>query len=122
MPCAKEHLIAGLAVGAAVNGLIQWLESLDDQNKRFDWGEFLLCTAAGGAAALLPDILEPADSPNHRKFFHSVTAAGLVVYSISGRHTNGYSASAGKILMVFGMGYLSHLVADAGTPKSINLV
>lgn len=122
MPCAKEHLIAGLAVGAAVNGLIQWLECLDDQNKRFDWGEFLVCTAAGGAAALLPDILEPADSPNHRKFFHSVTAAWLVVYSISGRHTNGYPASARKILMVLGMGYLSHLVADAGTPKSINLV
>jgi membrane-bound metal-dependent hydrolase YbcI (DUF457 family) len=122
MPCAKEHLIAGLAVGAAVNGLIQWLECLDDQNKRFDWGEFLVCTAAGGAAALLPDILEPADSPNHRKFFHSITAAGLVVYSISGRHTNGYSASARKILMVLGMGYLSHLVADAGTPKSIKLV
>ena len=37
MPCAKEHLIAGLAVGAAVNGLIQWLECLDDQNKRFDF-------------------------------------------------------------------------------------
>jgi membrane-bound metal-dependent hydrolase YbcI (DUF457 family) len=122
MPCAKEHLIAGLAVGAAVNGVIQWLECLDDQNKRFDWGELLVCTAAGGAAALLPDILEPADSPHHRKFFHSITAAGLVVYSISGRHTNGYSASARKILMVLGMGYLSHLVADAGTPKSVNYV
>ncbi len=122
MPCAKEHLIAGLVVGAVVNGIIQWLECLDDKNKRFDWGEFLVCTAAGGAAALLPDILEPADSPNHRKFFHSITAAGLVVYSISGRHTNSYSALARKILIVLGMGYLSHLVADAGTPKSINLV
>ena len=37
MPCAKEHLIAGLAVGAAVNGLIQWLECLDAPNKRFDF-------------------------------------------------------------------------------------
>jgi membrane-bound metal-dependent hydrolase YbcI (DUF457 family) len=122
MPCAKEHLIAGLAVGAVVNGVIQWLECLDDKTKRFDWGEFLVCTAAGGAAALLPDILEPADSPNHRKFFHSITAAGLVVYSISGRHTSGYSASVRKILMVLGMGYLSHLALDCTTPQAIDLI
>jgi membrane-bound metal-dependent hydrolase YbcI (DUF457 family) len=122
MPCAKDHLIAGLAVGAVVNGVIQWLECLDDQNNRFDWGEFLVCTAAGGAAALLPDILEPANSPNHRKFFHSITAVGLVVYSISGRHTDGYSESVRKILVVLGMGSLSHLALDCTTPRAIELI
>lgn len=122
MPCAKEHLVAGLAVGAVVNSFIQWLECLDDPAKRFDWGEFLVCTAAGGAAALLPDILEPADSPNHRKFFHSITAAGLVVYLISGRHTDGCSESARKLLMVLGMGYLSHLALDSTTPRAIDLI
>ena len=122
MPCAKEHLVAGLAVGAIVNGLIQWLECLDDSAKRFDWGELIVCSAAGGAAALLPDILEPADSPNHRKFFHSVTAAGLVVYGMSGRHTDDCSESARKILTVLGMGYLSHLALDCTTPRAIDLI
>ena len=122
MPCAKEHLVAGLVVGATVNGIIQWLECLDDPTKRFDWGEFFLCTAAGGAAALLPDILEPADSPNHRKFFHSLTAAGLVVYAISGRHTNGCSKPVLKILTILGMGYLSHLALDSTTPRAIDLI
>ena len=34
--------------------------------------------AAGAGAGLLPDLLEPADSPNHRLFFHSLAAAGIV--------------------------------------------
>lgn len=122
MPCAKEHLVAGFAVGAVMNGVIQWLECLDDPTKQFDWGEFLVCTAAGGAAALLPDILEPADSPNHRKFFHSITAAGLVVYSMSGRHTEDCSKPALKLLTILGMGYLSHLALDCTTPRAIDLI
>lgn len=122
MPCAKEHLVAGLVVGAVVNGVIQWLERLDDPGKQFEWGEFLACTAAGGAAALLPDILEPADSPNHRKVFHSVTAAALVVYAMSGRHTKGCSKPVLKLLTVLGMGYLSHLALDCTTPRAIDLI
>ena len=122
MPGAKEHLAAGLAVGAIVNGVIQLLEYLDDPAKQFDWGELITCSVAGGAAALLPDILEPADSPNHRKFFHSVTAAGMVVYGMSGRHTDDYSESARKILTVLGMGYLSHLALDCTTPRAIDLI
>jgi membrane-bound metal-dependent hydrolase YbcI (DUF457 family) len=122
MPCTKEHLIAGLAVGGIVNGVIQWLECLDDPARQFDWGELVVCCAAGGAAALLPDILEPADSPDHRKFFHSVTAAGLMVYGMSGRHTDDYSESTRKILTVLGMGYLSHLALDCTTPRGIDLI
>jgi len=122
MPCAKEHFVAGLAVGAVMNGVIQWLEQLDDPSKKFDWGEFFLCTAAGGAAALLPDILEPANSPNHRKFFHSITAAGLVVYAMSGRHTEGCSKPVLKLLTILGMGYLSHLALDCTTPRAIDFI
>lgn len=122
MPCAKEHLIVGLAVGAVVNGVIQWLEYLHDPAKRFDWGELIICSAASGAAALLPDILEPANSPNHRKFFHSIAAAGLVAYATSGRHTNNYSKLARKIFVVLGLGYLSHLALDCTTPRAIDLI
>jgi membrane-bound metal-dependent hydrolase YbcI (DUF457 family) len=122
MPCAKEHLIIGLAVGAAVNGIIQRLECLNDPAKRFDWGELIICSVASGAAALLPDILEPANSPNHRKFFHSIVAAGLVAYATSGRHTDNYPKSARKILVVLGVGYLSHLALDCTTPRAIDLI
>jgi membrane-bound metal-dependent hydrolase YbcI (DUF457 family) len=122
MPNAKQHLIAGLAVGAIVNATIQWLDRVDDPSKPFDWGELLVCSFAAGAAALLPDILEPADSPNHRKFFHSLTAAGLVAHAVSGRHTANYSAPTFRILAALGTGYLSHIALDCTTPAAIDLV
>ena len=122
MPNAKEHLIAGLAVGAVVNGAIQWLERIEDPTKPFDWGELLACSLAAGAAALLPDILEPADSPSHRQFFHSLTAAVLVAHAMSGKHTDDYSESACRILAALGTGYLSHIALDCTTPAAINLI
>lgn len=122
MPNAKQHLIAGLAVGAVVNSAIQWLDRVDDPTKSFDWGELLVCSFAGGAAALLPDILEPADGPDHRKFFHSLTAAGLVAHAMSGKHTENYSEPACRLLAALGMGYLSHIALDCTTPAAIDLV
>ncbi len=122
MPNAKEHLIAGLAVGAVVNGAIQWLEGIDDPSKPFDWGELFACSLAAGAAALLPDILEPANSPRHRQFFHSLTAAALVAHAMSGKHTDNYSAPACRLLAVLGMGYLSHIALDCTTPAAIDII
>ena len=74
------------------------------------------------AAALLPDILEPADGPDHRKFFHSLTAAGLVAHAMSGKHTENYSEPACRLLAALGMGYLSHIALDCTTPAAIDLV
>ena len=48
MPNAKQHLIAGLAVGAVVNSAIQWLDRVDDPTESFDWGELLVCSFAAG--------------------------------------------------------------------------
>ena len=122
MPSAKEHLLAGLVAGAVVNGAIQWLDRINNPNNPFDWGEFLLCSFAGGAAAVLPDLLEPADSPRHRKFFHSFTAAALVAHGISGKHTKNFSEPTCRLLSVLGIGYLSHIALDCTTPAAIDLI
>jgi len=122
MPNAKQHLITGLAVGAVVNAAIQWLDRVEDPGKPFDWGELFVCSLAAGAAALLPDILEPADSPNHRKFFHSLTAAGLVAHAVSGKHTHDYAEPTCRILAVLGAGYLSHIALDCTTPAAVDLI
>jgi membrane-bound metal-dependent hydrolase YbcI (DUF457 family) len=122
MPNAKQHLIAGLAVGAVVNAAIQWLDRMEYPSKPFDWGELLLCSLAAGAAGLLPDILEPADSPDHRKFFHSLTVAGLVAQAISGKHTDDYSEPGCRLLSALGMGYISHIALDCTTPAAIDLI
>ncbi len=122
MPNATTHLILGGATGATVNIAFQIARMTSKTDTKFDWGELLLCTAAGGAAGLIPDLLEPATTPNHRGFFHSITAAVLVAYLISGRHTAKWSVATLALFSAAGFGYLSHLVADATTPKSINFV
>ena len=122
MPNGKTHFIAGAVVAASVNFAIQSAEMAIDYDRKFDWGEFFLCTGAGAFAGLAPDILEPATSPNHRQFFHSIIAAGLVAWSISGRHTSKFSRATRLALWVFGMSYLSHIALDCTTPKRINLI
>jgi membrane-bound metal-dependent hydrolase YbcI (DUF457 family) len=121
MPNAKTHLIVGAAVGATVNVAIQFGRMAINPEEKFDWGEFLICTGAASIAALLPDVLEPANSPNHRAFFHSLAMAVLVAYVITGKHTGKWPAIITLVVGAAGIGYLSHLAADAGTPKSINL-
>ena len=102
MPGANTHFVAGAAVAAAVNGLAQWAENLDSPDRQFDWGEFLLCCLAGGSVALLPDLLEPADSPDHRQFFHSLAASAIVAQLMSGRHTNSYPPELKRLLHIMG--------------------
>jgi membrane-bound metal-dependent hydrolase YbcI (DUF457 family) len=108
-----------MAAGATVNAVCQWSECWANPNAEFSFGSLALCSLAGGAAASLPDLLEPAFSPNHRGFFHSLTAAALVAYGISGRHTQRLGVLGKMVLWVLGLGYLSHLAADATTPKSL---
>jgi membrane-bound metal-dependent hydrolase YbcI (DUF457 family) len=108
-----------MAAGATVNAVCQWSECRANPNAEFSFGSLALCSLAGGAAASLPDLLEPAFSPNHRGFFHSLTAAALVAYGISGRHTQRLGVLGKMVLWVLGLGYLSHLAADATTPKSL---
>ncbi len=71
--------------------------------------------------ATLPDIFEPATSPDHRKFYHSKKVLKfLFSYIIP------YSLVAGAFIDVryywifFGaVGYELHLLADFATPKGL---
>ena len=84
---------------------------------------------AGLATALttcLPDILEPATSPNHRQFFHSVVWASLIVAGMS-KLREWQPTEPGEILlkelvMCAAAGYLIHLALDALTKKSLPLL
>lgn len=111
-----------MAAGATVNAVCQWSERQANPNAEFSFGSLALCSLAGGAAASLPDLLEPAYSPHHRQFFHSLTAAALVAYGISGGHVLRFGPIGRMLLWVLGFGYLSHIVADSTTPRSIPLI
>lgn len=83
----------------------------------------------GTAAALLPslpDVLEPAVHPNHRRFFHSVTFAVAVGCAMRRAHKWETQDPRGQLARVAvlagGAAYLAHLVRDAFTAKSLPLI
>lgn len=122
MPRACQHfVIAGLA-GATVDCLIQWEAMSANPEATFDVGELLLCAVGAGFAGWVPDLLEPATNPNHRGVCHSVAAGFAVAWALSGRHTERLPWAL-RLLMLMGVvGYGSHLLADAMTPKCIRLL
>lgn len=84
---------------------------------------------SGTAAALftsLPDFLEPATSPHHRAFFHSLTFAALLGMGLHTLHQWQPETDADRfwksVGMVAGSAYLIHLALDFTTSKSLPLV
>jgi len=84
----------------------------------------------GGTAAAfltkLPDILEPATSPNHRQFFHSLTFAGLLCLAFKELGNWQPESAGGEFLKALGQvaipAYLIHLLLDSLTAKSLPLI
>jgi inner membrane protein len=115
---AAHRLVAGAAVGLYIG------------KKESEAGIATLRPVAGGVAATiftgLPDLLEPAASPNHRQFFHSVAFAALLAGGLYKLHKWEPQDSAEKFWKAVGMlaisGYLIHLALDATTAKSLPLI
>ena len=78
---------------------------------------------SGLAGAILPDKLEPAFHPHHRKFFHSYTAGAGLVYTKTqiDDFLNRYLDFKYPTYAFF-LGYASHLILDFRTPKSLPLI
>ena len=116
---AKTHQItASLVIG----GFLAY--------KEYQAGEQSLKPFIGtGLAALatrLPDILEPADHPNHRQFFHSLVFAAMMGRTIvelnSWQAQTDFEKALKFALLVIGNAYLVHLALDLITPKSLPLI
>lgn len=82
--------------------------------------------AFGYAAGTLPDILEPATSPNHRQFFHSIAVVGMLGWGLWRLWEWQPEDDAQKLLKWLGLcaggAYLVHLVMDATTPRGLPVV
>lgn len=84
----------------------------------------------GGSAAAfftnLPDILEPATSPNHRGIFHSLAFAGFLgtcLYRLNQWQTETELESVLRgVGMIAVSAYLIHLALDFTTAKSLPLI
>ena len=131
MPNSKKHATVGGVLGLslfAINNFIkQYNQKQSDPNYKFDWTELALTSFAGGAigavAGLLPDILEPATSPNHRKIFHStLTVIGLGMGLAHVQSTTKFGKEEKQVITTAGICYLSHLVLDSNTPAGLPLL
>jgi len=85
--------------------------------------------AVGAAAACLPslpDVLEPALHPNHRKFFHSVALFAGLGHGLHRLYKWEAEDDLQRLLRVAGLlagaAYLAHLTRDAFTAKSLPLI
>lgn len=138
------HLKWALAAGGVVTAL-----SAQGLPPEYFWAETLGGISAAGVTGLLPDWLEPAFTPMHRGFAHSLTAAGLLtqVPFVQARdYCRGQAAAwrdravgvplgsderhhaerqawwwhfAAGACVAAPVGYAMHLLLDAGTPRSL---
>jgi membrane-bound metal-dependent hydrolase YbcI (DUF457 family) len=87
--------------------------------------ELLVCEGIGMAAGAAPDILEPATDPHHRALGHSVAlGTALTKFAITnyGRENGNWEEFLKIAAAVATVSYLTHLIADALTPKSLPLL
>lgn len=111
--------------GGAVSGMFTAVTTLISakRNEKITLGDVVASAIIGGLSGsvggVLPDLLEPATHPNHRGVMHSSLAlvgAGSLPFIQSVQNTDLYSRI---VINSFSIGYVSHLIMDASTPKSL---
>lgn len=116
MPNSTEHFITGGITSSLIYNATQ-------SNKYVDIKKVLECGLLGGLIASLPDILEPADSPHHRKFFHSISFGLILINLINNLKNNqNIPIETKEVLIPLAAAYGSHLIADLNTQKSLPLL
>lgn len=115
MADAKTHaLIAGVA-GVAVYAL--YCRRIAQEVRFLDAVASGLVAVVGGLA---PDLIEPANSPNHRSLFHSLATGTALIHGTNQVQANDRIPDTAKLIVVLlVVGYVSHLLFDALTPKGL---
>ncbi len=119
MANGMTHSIVGGMSGLAVS-----LIDTDDNGQATH--NPLISTAVGTIVGKLPDILEPALNPHHRQFFHSIAVLVALGYSVKKVYEwqpeDEVETFFKTVLLCAGAGYISHLLLDATTPRSLPLL
>lgn len=120
MACAAEHAQFNFFAFAAVCATAQRREG------RTVDGTPVVMGAAAACLPSLPDWLEPALHPNHRKFFHSATVFVGLSFAMHRLYKwetqDDWEKLARAVGLVAGAAYLAHLARDAFTAKSLPIL
>ena len=110
MPNAIAHAQIGAVAGAAT-----YLAMSARLKREMSPIEMGACCSIGLAFAAIPDIIEPALTPNHRSIAHSVVVLLILIAFLFW-----YCHQFKKMVVASAaVGYLTHLVADSGSPKGL---
>lgn len=124
---AEQHAIAGMVAGGIAAAVPHMVEGITPPDGYDILPAVLLGCAIGTAAASIPDFLEPSKKlgPNHRGLFHSwavLVALGAAWYAIYKGRTGTNSRLAWTLIQPAIAGYVSHLVTDMPSKKSLPLL
>lgn len=117
MANGADHTTAGVLTGMAMTcyGL-----------SRGEYVNPLLTIGVSTIFSKLPDWIEPASNPHHRQFFHSISFLAMLGYGLKKTYDWRPEDKGGQILrfltLCAGAGYISHLVLDGLTPRSLPLL
>ncbi len=101
-------------------GAAAWLVYCELSDRPINLFETLIAAGIGAIGGLVPDLLEPAVHPNHRAFFHSYAAGGLLAVANDHLSRNrDIEPTVRAALHLGSVGFASHLWADAGTTKGL---
>lgn len=110
-----EHAIIGALMSLGLYGLYKYLKQ-EKPSIPGALGSLLI----GGLAGVLPDVLEPATSPSHRSFFHSIALLLMLTYgNLKAWESQNLTDDQKLVISLLSASYSSHLLSDSSTPKSI---
>lgn len=119
MASGKTHLAVGAAVGLTV--------ALADQEKHEVSHHPGTGIVLGAMFGKLPDILEPSiGNPHHRQFCHSILVLAALGAGLKRMYDwqpeNKDQQCLRGVGLIAGCAYVSHLLCDAVTPRSLPLL
>jgi membrane-bound metal-dependent hydrolase YbcI (DUF457 family) len=118
MASLKTHMLIGGAAGVAAYGVY-----CHYQKREFEIVDALCSAVIAVLGGIAPDVMEPALDPNHRSVFHSIAGGTALVHGAQRAWKSARLPSEAKfIVALLAIGYVSHLLADAATPKSLPLL
>jgi membrane-bound metal-dependent hydrolase YbcI (DUF457 family) len=114
----EEHAIAGALSSLVLYGLYKFAKQ-EQPTLKGAIGSLLL----GGLGGAFPDILEPAEHPQHRGLFHSETFLRMLIAGNQKVWASETLMENNKLLFsLFSVAYGSHLALDSTTSKGLPLL
>lgn len=116
---SDEHFLGGMVAG----GILEWGNQSKINSNEINFGKVFGASILGGFGGLIPDLLEPANNPNHREFFHSLVFGYLLLVGNQKIQSQEDIKPELKFLSnSISNGIFSHLGLDSTTSRSLPLI